>query len=186
MRWHLRKKKDEGPFKANRILDTPELKVDQVFTRDGEKPVALFTHATEKATKEVDVSGYAGPVGGKAGYKATKEGEMRAFYLADNISQAEAEKNKRELVTAAKTAGSLVPYDIPMEKAITGSAIQLTPRKVLEVGQKGSAQISGSFVVSGSRVDLPRCTHCGELALDSKAEYCSRCGKRLDTLYDNC
>ena len=39
------KKETEGPFKATRILDTPEAKIDQVFTKE-EKTVALFTTIT--------------------------------------------------------------------------------------------------------------------------------------------
>jgi len=36
------KKKDEGPFKANRILDTSEVKVDQIFTKEDENLLLSF------------------------------------------------------------------------------------------------------------------------------------------------
>ena len=68
-RFFKRKKKDEGPFKANRILNTQEIKVDQVFTKTDEKPVALFTTITEDEARKIVMTWFETPFSEKDSHK---------------------------------------------------------------------------------------------------------------------
>lgn len=175
--WKKRQETLEGPFKANRILDTEELKIDQVFTQDG-KPVALFTHATNSSTKQIDVSGYAGPIGGKVGYSTNKESETRAFYLAENVSEELIEPKKGEIIdVGSRASGSQIPCDIKLEGVSAGSSIPIIPGKIITGGQNGSIAVSGE-IISGSPADFSYCTYCGKFA-DGDEKYCKGCGRSL-------
>lgn len=188
MRWLGKKNKEEGPFKANRILNTKELKIDQVFTRDGEKPVALFTHAKEREGQKIDAKGFVGPVGGQVGYATSKEGVTRGFYFADNISETELKESRKGILAAANKTGNAIPKDVVFEKIEKENSIPITKSTLLTATSSGSVGISGSFVVSGSARDLWKplkiCSYCGKrVENEAGSEYCSYCGKHLEANY---
>lgn len=190
MRWSRKKTKAEGPFKANRILDTEELKIDQVFTKEGEKPVALFTHTREKEAQKIGAKGFVGPIGGQVDYASGKQGVTQGYYFANNISERGFREGHDEIVKAGKTTGSAIPNDVPFTKVEKGKSIPITPSTFLTSAPTGSIAISGDFVVSGDPKDFHKptedCTYCGcsnevneDFYTSARPQYCKRCGKNL-------
>jgi len=149
LRWG--KKKDVGPFKANRILDTREVKVDQVFTKDEEKPVALFISNTEDEAKRIGAEGYAGPTefGAKGEYERGKTWVTRAIYWPNNIPGAQFNENiSEQIIRAVITGGTLVPSNIQFEKVEVEKTIPISGSAILKTNYSGYAELSGSFTVS--------------------------------------
>lgn len=150
---NLRKKKSEGPLKASRILDTPEVKVDQVFTKDEEKPVALFLTTTEDEAKRIGAKGYAGPtrLGAEGEYERGKTWVTRAIYWPNNIPGAQFDENiSGQIISAMKTAGTVVPSNIQFEKVENEKTIPVSGSAYLKTNYSGYAQLNGSFTVNAS------------------------------------
>jgi len=183
-----RKKKDEGPFKANRILDTPEVKVDQVYTRIDEKPVALFATITEDEAKKIGAEGFAGPtqLGAKGEYETDKKWVTRAVWFPTNIPQAQFNENiHMQIRNSLATEGTIVPSNIPFEKVEDEKTIRISGAASLKTYSSGDIVLSGSIPVITpvttrvSRLKIMKfCPNCGsEIEVTSKT--CPICGKQI-------
>lgn len=173
-----RKRKDEGPFKANRILDTPEVKVDQVFTTD-EKPVALFITNTEDEARKIGAEAYFGPTKFGAGgeYERDKVWVTRAIYFPKNIPGAKFDEEiGREIRDSVTRAGTIVPENIRFEKVESEKAYPISGAAFLKTGYDGYTELSGRLPVSIPIMHL--CPYCNqEIHVASKE--CPFCGKQL-------
>jgi len=182
LRWHRKEKKEEGPFKANRILDTKELKVDQVFTGDGEKPVAVFVHTIRMQRQKLEVKGTFGLAGGEIERKQGKERTILGFYHPANISENAVKERNKEIVAAAIKNDNEIPNDILLKEiGNTNLTLPASSSAFLELTPKGSAAVNGSITLSGSSEGLrqslawiaggSRCRECGS-PIPSGSEYC--------------
>lgn len=181
------KKKDEGPFKANRILDTSEAKIDQVYTRGEEKPVALLTHTTEEEAKKIGAESYVGPTkfGGEGKYETNKTWYTRAWYFPDNIPGAKFDsKTSDQIIKSVEVEGTFVPRNINFEKVEGEKTFPISGSSVLTTNQSGFSAMSGSFVVSAP-FGSPRhlrimhlCPKC-QAEIDVTSRFCPKCGEKL-------
>lgn len=174
-----RKKKDEGPFKANRILDTSEVKVDQVFTRIEEKSVALFITNTEDEARRIGAEGYFGPTkfGGKGEYERGKIWITRAIYFPDNIPGAQFnEEIGREMRDSLIREGTVVPADIQFEKVESEKIYPISGAAVLKTDYTGYTELSGRLPVSLPIMKL--CPYCNS-EIHAACKECPVCGKKL-------
>ena len=148
--WRNKKK---GPFRANRILDTDQLKVDQVFTEDG-KPVALFTSVKEDQSKKFSAEGYIegtviAPKGGAKGlYESDTKWKTYPLFWASNIPDAvpldRAYPEIREEVQ--NKLGTALPESIPFHNITHMNTVSISDSAQLEVDENGRTKISGEFV----------------------------------------
>ncbi len=181
-----RKKENEGPFKANRILDTPEVKVDQVFTEEG-KAVALFATIAEDEAKKIVAEGYIGPtqmgVGGK--YERDKKWATKSFYFYKNIPDAYDDANMhRQIIESLKTEGIIVPNNMQFEKVENVSTIPISDTASLEANYDGSAKLRGSINVSTpsavSAQIMKRCPYCNS-EIEVTSNICPVCKSSIES-----
>lgn len=180
----LRKKKKEiGPFRANRILNTSEVKVDQVYTKD-EDPVALFITITEDDAKKIGAEGYVGPtkVGAKGKYEREKTWVTRAIYFPLSIPDAQFTKELgKKIRNSVAVGGTVVPTDIQFEKAEREKTYPISSSASLRVMDDMHAEIDGKLVLAPPSQPIytrKNCPSCGsEISLVSG--YCPVCGKQV-------
>lgn len=154
-----RKKKKKGPFDANRILDTEQVKVDQVFTKDG-KPVALFASVTEDQSRKIGAEGYVGgtDVGVKGGIKGSYESDRKwrtyPLFWTNNIPGAipldRAYPQIKEAVRAGP--GTLLPDSVPFHDVAHVNSVPISDSAHIQVNEDGQTMISGDFTISGSSI----------------------------------
>ena len=179
-------KEDEGPFRANRILNTNEVKIDQVYTKEQEKPVALFIHTTEDEVRKIGAGGYAGPtkIGGEGKYARDIKWFTRAIYFPHNIPGAKLDAtSSNQILASVVTGGTIVPGNVTFEKVSGEKSIPMTGSSILRTNEKGFAEISGSFVASGpagsrSFKILQFCPHC-QADVEVGSSFCPKCGKNI-------
>lgn len=179
-----RKKKGEGPFKANRILDTSEVKVDQVFTTHDGKPVAIFITNTEEEARRIGAEGYVGPTRFGAGgeYDRDKRWVTRAIYFPKNLPGARFDKEiSNEMRDSVTRAGTMVPEDIPFEKVEGEKTYPISGAAVLQTGSNGyHATINGKVVLTppGSFPIMKLCPSCGN-EIHAAYMQCPFCGNEF-------
>jgi hypothetical protein len=149
------KRKKAGPFEANRILDTNQSKVDQVFTKGDEKPVALLITTTEDEARKIGAAAYTGPtdIGAKGEYEKSQKWVTRGFYWPENISGSQIMVKTGQIIDAVKSgSGTIIPKNIRFEEMPKGASIPISGSATLMVSE-GHAELKGIFIVSGSRRD---------------------------------
>jgi hypothetical protein len=148
------KRKKTGPFEANRILDTNESKIDQVFTKGDEKPVALFVHVTEDEAKKIGVEGYVGPtnIGGKGDYERNQKWVTRAIYWPNNIPGAQFIANmSTQIIDAVKTGyGTIIPGSVQFKEIQKETIIPISGSSTLVTDKNGQVELKGIFFVQKS------------------------------------
>jgi hypothetical protein len=185
-----RKKENKGPFEANRILDTPQAKIDQVFTRKEEKPIALYTHTVEDEAKKIGVEGYTGTqFGGKGEYGQNKGWFTTAILFKKNLEDAgvQCDENFRsQLNNTLRTMGTLVPDNVQFKFIEDEATIPTTSGSSIQVSNNGSVQFKGSIPLSvpvehppnlpeqGRSVIL--CPNCRILIPENTV--CPKCGQK--------
>jgi hypothetical protein len=147
----LKKKKEtEGPFKADRILDTPEVKIDQVYTNDG-KPVALFSTISEEEARKIGAEGYVGStkIGGRGQYESGRRWVTYPIYFPDNIlGSTLTENTSRQITDSLKIIGTFVPDGIILEKVETQTTFPISGTASLKAKSNGSTELNGSINIS--------------------------------------
>jgi len=149
------KRKKAGPFEANRILDTNQSKVDQVFTKGDEKPVALLITTTEDEARKIGAEAYTGPtdIGAKGEYERNQKWVTRGFYWTENISGSQILLTIGQIIDAVKSgSGTIIPSNIRFEEMPKETTIPISGSATLMVSE-GYAELKGTFIVSGSRRD---------------------------------
>nr|QNO58089.1 hypothetical protein OJKMNAAM_00011 [Methanosarcinales archaeon ANME-1 ERB7] len=180
------KKENEGPFRANRILDTPEVKVDQVFTKE-EKPVALFATIAEDEAKKIGAEGYFGPtqMGVEGKYERDKKWVTKSLYFYKNIPDAYDDENlHRQIRESLRTEGTIVPSNMQFEKVENISTILLSGTASLEANYDGSAKLNGSLNVSTpsavSAQIMKRCPYCNS-EIEVTSNICPVCKSSIES-----
>jgi hypothetical protein len=141
----------KGPFEANRILDTHQSKIDQVFTREDEKPVALFIHTTEDEAKKIGAEGYIGPtnVGAKGEYEKSQKWVTKAIYFPENIPGAISIHSGEIFSAVSDGPGTLIPRNITITEVKNETTIPISGSAFLRTNYRGETQISGYLALSG-------------------------------------
>ncbi|TRZ53381.1 MAG: hypothetical protein D4S01_01440 [Dehalococcoidia bacterium] len=180
----LRKKKNKhGPFRANRILDTSEVKIDQVYTKD-ENPVALFVTITEDEAKKIGAEGYFGPTkfGAEGKYERGKTWVTRAIYFPAGIPDTQfTEDLGKQMSGSVAVGGTVVPTSIQFEKAELEKTYPISDSASLRVVDDMHVMIDGKIVLSPpSRPTFMRrlCPYCNN-EIDVAYKKCPFCGKQV-------
>ena len=148
------KRKKAGPFEANRILDTPQSKVDQVFIKDDEKPVVLLIHTTEDEAKKIGVEAYAGPtnMGTKGEYEKSQKLVTRGLYWPENISGSQVMISAGNIAEAVRSGyGTIIPETIHFEEIPIETIIPISGSATLVTYRAGYTELKGVFIISGSK-----------------------------------
>ena len=178
-----RKKKEIGPFRANRILNTSEVKIDQVYTED-ENPVAILITLTEDEAKKIGAEGYAGPtkVGVKGKYERNNKWVTRAIYFPESIPDAQfTEDIGKQIRNSVAVGGTVVPMNVPFEKAELEKTYPISGSASLSVTDNMYTVISGEVVLTPpSRPTFMRrlCPYCNK-EIDVAYKKCPFCGKQV-------
>ena len=174
-----KKEKDEGPFKADRFLDTPQLKLDQAYWRKDEKPVAIFQHTLEAEANKIGAKGYVGTVIGVDGeYEMRKRYVTRAIYFPQNLPNAQLDENtKEQILDSVRNLGALVPENIQFEKIEDEKTISISNSIKLKTNQTGYANLSGSFTVTPIPIFVcPTCEYSATGIWSLTTMKCPNCG----------
>lgn len=178
-----KKKKESGPFRADRILDTSEVKIDQVYTKD-ENPVALLITITEDEARKIGAEGYVGPtkIGAKGKYERDKTWVTRAIYFPANIPDAQfTEDIGKQIRNSVAVGGTVVPTDVQFEKAEREKTYPISGSASLRVADDMHAVIDGKLVLTPPSQPIymrKSCPDCGaEISVFSKN--CPACGKQV-------
>lgn len=162
----LEKIKKRGPFQANRILDTDEVKIDQVFTEDN-KPVVLFASITEEQSKKIGAEGYIkagkpsgplGSVGGKGSYEREKTWSTYPIFWPDNLSNALPLDQAYPQIKRAVEAGpgTLLPETVsirePQYNVPHVNSIPISDNAQLKIQRDGITSISGDMTINTSKI----------------------------------
>lgn len=175
-----RKKKEHGPFRANRILDTSEVKIDQVYTKD-EKPVALFVTITEDEAKKIGAEGYLGPTnfGARGKYEQGKTWVTRAFYFMPNAQFSEA--LGKQIRNSVAVGGTVVPNNIQFQKPEPEKKYPISESASLRVVDNMHVLMDGKIALSppSQPTFLRRlCPFC-KAEIDVAYKECPHCGKEV-------
>jgi len=149
-----RKKQKKGPFDANRILDTDQVKIDQVFTHDG-KPIALFTSVSEDQSRKMGAEGYIegttfSPKGGVKGtYESERKWKTYPLFWKHNIPEAvPLDRAYPEIRDAVKTgSGTLLPESVPFHDVAHVNSVQISDNAQIKVEEGGQTTLSGDVAI---------------------------------------
>ncbi len=180
----LRKKKKEiGPFRANRILNTHEVKIDQVYTKD-EKPVAILITLTEDEAKKIGAEGYVGPtnIKVKGKYERDNNWVTRAIYFPANIPDAQfTEDIGKQIRNSVAVGGTVVPINVQFEKAEREKKYPISGSASLRMVDNMHTVISGEVVLTPpTQPTFMRrlCPYCNN-EIDVAYKQCPFCGKHV-------
>lgn len=141
------------PFKAERILDTRESKVDSIYTEDG-KPFALLIHIAEENAKKLglDVEANVGPTTIGGGAHGEYEGEAKyvtkAFYWPENVPPGrQFSIIPRQVRNVMIHGGTILPQALQYEKVEDEKNIPLSNNATITLNKKGTATFSGRFKI---------------------------------------
>jgi hypothetical protein len=144
--WKFWKKK-EGPFTANRLLNSKEVKIDQVFTSDDEKPIALLFSTTEEIVSKTGGEGYFGPtkMGVKGNLDEQKKWVTRGFVFPENMPQAISQAQYHSITSASEAMGTLYPRTLQYDEVNETTGFALTPSTNVTMEPSGITVISGDI-----------------------------------------
>lgn len=161
-------------------MDTSEVKIDQVYTKD-EDPVALFVTITEDEARKIGAEGYVGPTkfGAKGKYERGKTRVTRAIYFPAGIPGAQfTDEIGKQIRDSVAVEGTVVPADIQFEKAEVGKAFPISGAASIRVVNDLHVMIDGKLVLQPSSFMRRLCPSCNAV-IDVACKKCPFCGKQI-------
>jgi hypothetical protein len=147
-------KKEEGPFKAKRILDTLETKADSIFTSDG-KPFMLLIHLSEDNARKIGLGANIAPtlfMGAHGEYETEAKYNTLGFYWPQNVPGGQFNQNiSGQVIDLMAKAGTILPKAVPFKQIEEEQTIPISREGTIKLDKDGYATFSGSFTISKPR-----------------------------------